>query len=232
MYMAASLDAVNDVRGRLGLAAVARLGDLVDRAAVAMVTCPRELDAPAADLGPNVRYVGPVLEPTEGGSFGVVDQPEVVVSMGTTDMDETAVLERVLAALADLPVSVLATVGDHLDPAAVNAPANAVVARYVPHGSILPKARLLVCHAGLGGVLAALTHGVPILCLPLGRDQPANAAQVDRTGVGRALSPDASVADIRDAASALLAGGCTSMAEAVAAYGDAPVVTVESLLAG
>jgi len=46
-----------------------------------------------------------------------------------------------------------------------------------------------VTHAGLGTVHAALAHGVPLVCLPIGRDQPDNAARVEWHGAGLRLSP-------------------------------------------
>ena len=76
---------------------------------------------PLATQPSNVRYVGPVLEgpgPDDGWRPPGVDdgRPLVVVGLGTTPMDEGPVLQRVLSALADAPVRVIATVGDHLDP--------------------------------------------------------------------------------------------------------------------
>jgi len=228
MYMAASLDAVNTARERLGLALVDGLGALLDRAALVLATSPRELDAPG-ELASNVRYVGPVLETVASVA---VDPADIVVSLGTTPMDEAPLLERVLQAAAPLPVRVHATVGDHLDPGDVAAPDNAVVTGYVPHSALLPGARLLVCHAGLGGVLAGLSYGVPLLCIPLGRDQPANAAAVERVGAGRSLAPDASIDDLRAAIEDLLATGANDLRPAIAAYGDAAVTELESVTAG
>jgi UDP:flavonoid glycosyltransferase YjiC (YdhE family) len=49
----------------------------------------------------------------------------------------------------------------------------------------------VVTHAGLGTVMIALYHGVPLVCLPMGRDQPDNAARVEVRGLGLSLSPTA-----------------------------------------
>ncbi len=61
----------------------------------------RDLDG--GDVPANVRHVGPVLEP-EGPDAGWLPPARslVVVSMGTTDMGEAPVLQRVLDALAGL----------------------------------------------------------------------------------------------------------------------------------
>jgi UDP:flavonoid glycosyltransferase YjiC (YdhE family) len=208
MEMAASVEGVNGTRTQLGLAPVDRLGALLDEVALVLVTAPEGLDV-AAERPANVRYVGAALQasgPDAGwrppGADG--DGPLVVVSLGTTQMDEGPVLQRVLDALADQAVRVVATVGEHLYPSDFTVPANAVVLDQVRHAAVLPWASAVVTHAGLGTVLAALAHGVPLLCLPLGREQPANAAAVERVGAGTCLDPSASPADIAAAVDRLL----------------------------
>jgi UDP:flavonoid glycosyltransferase YjiC (YdhE family) len=54
---------------------------------------------------------------------------------------------------------------------------------------MLPWASAVVTHAGLGTVLAGLSHGLPLVCLPLGREQPANAEAVARVGAGVVVDP-------------------------------------------
>jgi UDP:flavonoid glycosyltransferase YjiC (YdhE family) len=83
-------------------------------------------------------------------------------------------------------------------------PANVHVARFVPHAQVLPQAAAVVTHAGLGTVHAALAQGLPLVCLPIGRDQPDNAARVVRHGAGLRLSPNSSPAAIGDAISRVL----------------------------
>ncbi len=61
-------------------------------------------------------------------------------------------------------------------------------------------------HGGLGSIGAALTFGVPIVCVPEDRDQPVNAAMVARLGVGQSLDTDASPAAIGEAVERGLAG--------------------------
>ena len=61
---------------------------------------------------------------------------------------------------------------------------------------MLPHADVLVTHAGLGSVVNALAHGVPMVALPLDREQPDNARALVRMGAGAALDPDASAAEI------------------------------------
>jgi MGT family glycosyltransferase len=211
MRMAARDGDVAALRARLGLAPIAELTDLLARADLVLVGSTRAFDGAAGADPTNLRYVGPMVEdagPDGGWTAPWPDAaPLVHVSLGSTPMDEGPLLETVLAALEALPVHVFATVGAHLDPERFRVPANAVVARTVRHAAVFPHTDLFVTHAGLGGIGAALTYGVPMLCIPLGREQPVNATRVEAIGAGRTLGTDATVADFRDAADALLRDG-------------------------
>jgi UDP:flavonoid glycosyltransferase YjiC (YdhE family) len=92
-------------------------------------------------------------------------------------------------AAASLADEVLVTVGPAGDPASLGTvPANVVVERYVPQAEVLPRSAAVVCHGGSGTVLASLAHGVPVICLPRGADQFANAANLERAGAGVMVS--------------------------------------------
>lgn len=242
MSMAASAEGVNATLAQLGLVPVQRLGELLERAEMVMVTAPEELDEPGVARRGNVRYVGPALEssgPDAGwrppGSDG--DGPLVVVSLGTTPMDEGPVLQRVLDGLADRPVRVVATVGEHLYPSDFTVPTNAVVLDHVRHSAVLPWASVVITHGGLGTVLASLAHGVPMLCLPLGREQPANAAAVERVGAGLQLDHRATPTEIGAAVDRLVAepeprAAAQRLAALIEMQRDAalPEVALEALL--
>ncbi|XP_035692607.1 UDP-glucuronosyltransferase 1-2-like [Branchiostoma floridae] len=57
---------------------------------------------------------------------------------------------------------------------------------WLPQNDLLahPKTRAFITHAGSNGLYEALHHGVPMVCLPLFGDQPANAARVVARGLG------------------------------------------------
>jgi len=187
--------AVNEVRASIGLAPIAVHADLLDAADLVLVTAPRQLDAPG-DVPANVVYAGAFFEgpgPDQGWLPPPGDGPLVVISLGTAgDPDrEAEALGTVLDAVASLPVRVLLNLPDYLDADRLGLPTNVTVSGYVRHAAVLPHADLLVTHGGLGSVVAALAEGVPMVVLPLDRDQPANARAVARIGAGTALPPDA-----------------------------------------
>ncbi len=54
---------------------------------------------------------------------------------------------------------------------------------------VLERTAVMITHAGLGSVKECIFHRVPMLALPLGRDQPGNAARIVYHGLGESLSP-------------------------------------------
>jgi UDP:flavonoid glycosyltransferase YjiC (YdhE family) len=60
---------------------------------------------------------------------------------------------------------------------------------YAPFSQLLPRCAALVHHGGIGTCAQALAAGIPQLVMPMGFDQPDNAARLKRLGVGAALVP-------------------------------------------
>jgi UDP:flavonoid glycosyltransferase YjiC (YdhE family) len=82
----------------------------------------------------------------------------------------------------------------------------------------------MITHAGHSSVVRGMSHGVPLLCIPLGRDQPFNAGRVEAIGVGLALPTDAAPSAIAEAVGTLLRDGsyreaARRAAQAIAAMG-------------
>jgi MGT family glycosyltransferase len=158
-----------------------------------------------AQLGENVRYVGPVLnDPAWTGEWQspwTEDDPRplVLVSFGTTFQNQRSLFQKAIDALDGLPVRGLVTLGPAINTAQVKAPENVVICQSVPHRQVLPFASAVMTHAGHGTVIRALAGGVPLICIPIGRDQPGNAARVVYHKVGLRLNQKASVTDIRGA---------------------------------
>jgi len=195
----------NDVRARLGLPPLGRLFDAIHRLDRALVLTSPAFDFPATSLPANIRYVGAQLddlawtEPWRSPWPADHPDPLVIVSLSTTFQNQRPVIESLLRALEGMPVRALVTVGHSLDPETFRAPANAVVRQYVPHVRVFPEAAAVVTHAGHGTVITALAHGVPLVCLPMGRDQHDNAARVVWRGAGVRLRSSSRPEALREA---------------------------------
>ncbi len=153
----------------------------------------------------NVRYVGPELgdpswaEPWASPWPKDSKDPLVLVAFSTTFMGQASLLERIIRALGPLRVRALVTVGPALAARHFHAPSHVVVCGSAPHSKVLPDAALVVTHGGHGTVIRALAHGVPLLCIPMGRDQSDNAARAVALGAALTVSRHASAREIRQA---------------------------------
>ena len=109
------------------------------------------------------------------------DATTVYLTLGTIfNLESGDLFERVLEGLRELPVDVVATVGRNLDPVELGPqPANVRIERYLTQTDVLPRCRAVVSHGGSGSLLAALAHGLPSVLLPMGADQPQNAARCE-----------------------------------------------------
>lgn len=118
-----------------------------------------------------------------------VGRPLVYLTFGTVFNDGDT-FKVALAGIRDSGVGLVVTVGPNGDPAAFGPqPPHVVVERYIPQTLLLPTCDVVASHAGSGTVLAALSLGIPQLCLPQAADQFLNAAAVARSGAGLAILP-------------------------------------------
>jgi len=137
------------------------------------------------------------------------DAKTVYFTLGTIfNLESGDLFERVLEGLRELPFDVVATVGRNLDPDELGPqPANVRIERYLPQSEILPRCRAVVSHGGSGSLLAALAHGLPSVLLPMGADQPQNAARCEQLGVARVLDAvRATPETVHDAVTDVLTG--------------------------
>jgi UDP:flavonoid glycosyltransferase YjiC (YdhE family) len=114
-----------------------------------------------------------------------------------------------------------------------------VVVPSAPHAAVLQDTAVLVTHCGHGTTMKGLAAGVPLVCLPMGRDQNDTAARVAHAGAGIRLKPSADAHRIRSAVERVLAE--PSYREAAQRMGRAiterdgcvdPVEELEALVAG
>jgi len=198
-----ALPFLNSARKSLGLRPVRSYSEQDHKTARIIVLASPVFDS-LSGLPVNVRLVGtPLGEATpllpRSRWFAVDGRPLVLVSLSTLAQGQATLMRRILTALASLPVHALVTTGPALDPSRFTAPPNIVIETFVPHRSVLPHASAMVTQCGLGTVMKALAHGVPLVCIPLVGDQPENAARVQALATGVRLPPDAAPFRIRQA---------------------------------
>jgi UDP:flavonoid glycosyltransferase YjiC (YdhE family) len=106
--------------------------------------------------------------------------PLVYLTMGTYYARLPRVMERLVEAAGGVSAQVVVTVGTGRDPAELGPlPANVRVERYVPQSLLIPHCAAVICQGGLNAMVAALSHGVPVGCLPVTWGEPLgfNAAE-------------------------------------------------------
>ena len=158
----------------------------------------------------NVSYVGPILddpswaEPWQQPWPASNHDPLVLVGFSSTFQDQVPLLRKIVDALSTMPVRAVVTIGQMVDAAQVAGTANVAVVASAPHGPILREAALTITHGGHGTVMKSLAAGVPMVCIPMGRDQNDNAARLVHHGAGVRLSTRAAAARIAGAVDEVL----------------------------
>lgn len=177
-------DPINATRRHFGVEPATSWASLFDDHELIISPVPAIFDAAGIDRPPAMRSYGFLVPPPTGAhvDFPPGDEPAVLVSLSTTQQNQSDLLATIVEALADLPVRALVTTGGMVDQATLLVPANVVTTEFADHQHALAKAAVMVTHAGLGSTSAALTAGVPLVCTPIGRDQPLNARRAADLG--------------------------------------------------
>lgn len=184
------VEPVNELRRTLQLPTVADFGALMRSAAAHVVPTARALDATVPWTLP-LHYVGP-LQPFRPDA----DLPElpgrfVLMSFSTTWQRQIPAMQDAIDALAPLDRPVVVTCGPSVDPSELRAAGNTVVIGHVPHQQLFDRVDAVVTHAGHGTVVSALRAGVPLVCVPMGRDQHDISRRVVAVGAGLEVDRDA-----------------------------------------
>jgi MGT family glycosyltransferase len=216
---------LNELRASAGAPPLRHVSDFAARAPLVVSYTAEPFEYPRA-WPANVKLVGPgIWEPGEEPEppRGRDERPLVLVTCSTEFQNDGRLVAAALEALAGEPVRVVVTTAS-LDPRSFEAPANAIVERFLPHGPLLREAACVVCHGGMGITQKALAAGVPVCVVPFGRDQLEVARHVEEAGAGARLlparlTPERLRATIRTATGR--AGGARRLAEAFRRAGGA-----------
>jgi MGT family glycosyltransferase len=189
--LARQLKPLNELRAGLGLAPLDTFDAQYKEADRFILYTAEPYEYPRSDWPANVRLVGPGTWGPQGEApeWLVGEQRPVVLVTASTELQADAkLIQTALDALAGEPVAIVATTAAH-DPAEFTAPANARVARFLPHDPIIARAACVVSHGGQGTTQKALAAGVPVCVVPFCRDQFEVARRVEIAGAGVRVPP-------------------------------------------
>lgn len=204
------LSVINDIRKEYNLNPLKDVADLFRNVDLRLIQTSPAFDFPLQPLPANVKYTGPVLDDPDWVKTWKNPWPEsdkrplVVVSLSSTFQNQKLALSNCIEALSMLNVRGLVTLGLAMEGEAFSVPENVKIIDNGSHSEIFPHANCVITHAGHGTVVRALTNGLPMVCLPMGRDQGDNASKVEYHGTGIALSAKANAKTIKKAVDKIL----------------------------
>jgi MGT family glycosyltransferase len=210
-FMNGFLPVMNHACARLGVPRLSHVIDIFDRSDRFLLAISRAFDFQPDSVPGNLRYVGPLLgqpswaEPWLSPWAAGADRPRVLVACSTGAQGQRDPVQRILNAMGSVDADAVVTAGPNLNVAGLRTPANVLLLHSAPHDAVMREVSMVVTQGGHGTVNRALVNGLPLLVLPLGRDQAANAARVEDKGAGLRLDPDASEEEIASAVDRLLA---------------------------
>jgi MGT family glycosyltransferase len=137
------------------------------------------------------KFIGPVIQHrANSASFSwekLGNDPRILVSIGTT-FDHTykkEFFQKVIDALGNEPISVVVV----SDPSLFEEwPDNFIVQERVPQLELLPHLDAVVCHGGHNTVCESLSHGLPLVVIPIAYDQSHVAGRVIQVESGIRLN--------------------------------------------
>ena len=180
-------DVINAQRREWGLE---EISGYTDKCAVLRIgQVPAFVDFPRSQWPANFHHTGPWTEPSIRLDVAfpyerLNGKPLVYASLGTLVNAGTSIFITIAAAFSTLDVQLVLTTGGGLSPAALGELAgDPILVHHAPQLDLLRRATLVVTHCGVNTSLEALGAGVPMVCIPIGFDQPGNARRLERLGV-------------------------------------------------
>lgn len=159
---------------------------------------PAEYDFPRVNLSKCFHYTGPLQDPSglEPISFPSIafpfekltGKPLIYASLGTLQNRKPEIYHKIAEACLELDAQLVISLGNPngIEPTS-SLPGSPLVVRYAPHQQLIERASLIITHAGMNTTLGALSHGVPLVAIPITNEQPGIAARIARTKAGEVV---------------------------------------------
>jgi len=163
-----------------------------------LVLCAREFDFPHVGRK-NRYYIGPMVDLKRQEAdfpWEKIDPSRhfIYCSFGTQafwSRETRVVMQNIIDAAGGHPEWQLVLVtGTHIAAESFSrVKSNVFLLPYAPQMALLDKADIFISHGGLNSIKEAIMARVPLLVIPLTRDQPGNASRVAYHRLGVACSP-------------------------------------------
>ena len=158
---------------------------------------PAFFDFPRKELPKNFHYTAPWHD---GGSADEIafpwdkldGRPLIYASMGTLQNRQDFIFRTIAAACDGLDAQLVISLGSRDQDAGALAATFAgtpIVVPFAPQLALLRRAALSITHAGLNTALESLSHGLPMVAIPITNDQPGVASRLDFLGVAEVVQP-------------------------------------------
>jgi UDP:flavonoid glycosyltransferase YjiC (YdhE family) len=151
---------------------------------------------PAVLLPPTTHHLRPVPFDRSGEEaipawlYHLPERPLVYLTLGTIFNYWTDIFRAFIEGLRDEPLNLVVTVGRNGNPEQFGPqPENVCIERYIPQTLLFPRCDVVITHGGSGTTMAALSHGLPLIIVPIAADQPENADRCAALGVARVIQP-------------------------------------------
>lgn len=154
---------------------------------------PKSLEYPRQTLPDNFHFTGPFHSTTSRKFVDfpwekLSDKPLIYASMGTLQNRRKNIFQTIAAACENLDIQLVISLGGSANPEDLPPlPGHPLVVRYAPQIELLQRASLTITHGGMNTTLESLTHGVPLVAIPITNDQPGIAARIKWSGCGEFL---------------------------------------------
>jgi len=150
-------------------------------------------------------FIGPSVYDRKEEDFPALTKPVIYISIGTILKGGENFFHACLEAFEKEKVTVVLSVGNFDISRLKHIPENFIIRNRIPQITVLKQADLFITHGGMNSVSEAMVNGVPMLVIPFVSDQPVNARQVEKLGLGKVLDYKTITANaLRDAVFAVM----------------------------
>jgi MGT family glycosyltransferase len=174
---------------------------------------PAFFDFPRRALPDCFHYTGPWHDEGSGEEIAfpwekLDGRPLIYASMGTLQNRLEFIFQTIAEACAGFDAQLVISLGSRDQDATALAsrfPGAPIVVSFAPQLALLDRAALSITHAGLNTALESLSHGLPMVAIPITNDQPGVASRLEWLEVAEVVQPRRlSAARLRDAVGKVL----------------------------